>query len=377
MTGRLSIWKQLILCLALALVAGLGWWQRAPILESLEFAGISWASERRDGKSATGGRPAGRPERQVPVIVARAESARDDLSVEVVGTGKARRSIMLRTEAAGLVTAVPLASGATFKKGDTLLALEARKEKLAVALAETRLADAERSLKRFQRLQAGGNLAAARLDEAETAARLARLELDRAREQLADRRIVAPFAGVAGLTDVEVGAWIDSDVAVAPFDDRSAILVEFDLPEVLIARVRTGMAVAAMTPAAPGRVLDGEIVAIDSRVDAASRSIKVRVAIPNADDRLRPGASFAVQLDLPGGTHVRVPELALQFSRASLFVWRIRDGRAERAGVRLIRRLDGAALIEGDVAAGDVVVVEGTQRLVPGRAVQVKQAPGA
>ncbi len=367
MPGRLSLWKQLALCAALIALAGLGWQNREPIARALGLADASAAGEK-----------GAKPDRGVPVIVATVMSARDDLSVEVVGTGRARRSVTLRTEAAGRVARVPLLSGARFSRGDVLLALESKQAELAVSLARTRLADAERSLERFTRLQSSGNLAAARLDEAETAARLARLELERALEQLADRRIRAPFDGVAGLSDIEVGAWIDSDVAVATFDDRSEIIVEFDLPEVLLSRVETGLAVTATTPAAPGRKLDGTIVAIDSRVDAASRSIKVRIAIPNPDDRLRPGASFAVRLDLPGGTYMKVPELALQFSRSSLFVWRVVDGRVEQAPVRLIRRLDGAALVAGALADGDRLVIEGSQRLVPGRAVRVMQRnPGA
>jgi len=348
----------------LVAVVGVGWRERAALSQAFGF-------------SAGGAEAAGSAQdRRAPVITAAVETAQDDISVDVVGTGRAKRSVMLRAETAGKVARAPLDEGRVFAQGEMLLELDAEQERLAVALAEARLEEAERTRRRFSRLKSQGNVAIATLEEAETLARIARLELDRAQADLADRLVRAPFDGMPGLTDVEVGAWIDSDVAIASFDDRSEIVVEFDLPEALIARVRPEMPVTATTPAAPGRRFDGVVAAIDSRVDAQSRTIKVRVAIPNAEDLLRPGASFAVRLDLPGGRYARVPELALQFARSALHVWRVREGRAERVEVALIRRLDGAALVDGALAAGDVVVVEGTQRLVDGKPVRVLEGAG-
>lgn len=361
MTARTALWKQLVFCCVLLALAGFAWKERAAIARALGIGESSIAIERK------------KRDRRAPVIVATTAEAKDDLSLDVVGTGRAKRSVVLRSEVAGLIATAPILERAVFKKGEELLTLDSRKEGLAISLARTRLADAERSRKRISSLRSRGAVAAMRVDETETAARLAKIELDQAREQYGDRRIVAPFDGVVGLTDVEIGAWIDSNDEIAIFDDRSEIFVEFDLPEALMPRVSVGMIVAATTPSAPGRAFEGNVQAIDSRVDAGTRSIKVRVAIPNQDDVLRPGASFSVRLDLAGKSYVKAPELALQFSRSSLFVWRVRDGKVERAAVRLVRRLDGAALIEGDVQPGDQVVVEGAQRLTPGKSVRLMQ----
>jgi len=197
------------------------------------------------------------------------------------------------------------------------------------------------------------------------------LELAQARQRLTTRSIRAPFDGVAGLTEVEVGAWVDTGIAIARYDDRSAIVVEFDLPEALLERVSLGMPLAVTTPSAARQSFTGMVAAVDNRVDAVSRSIRVRAEVPNPDDQLRPGASYIVRLNFPGKTYARTPELAVQYSRSSLHVWRVADDKVERVPVRLVRRLDGAVLVDGDLAAGDLVVIEGTQRLRPGVAVQV------
>ncbi len=316
-------------------------------------------------------------EKAVPVVVAAVERMADDVRFEAIGTGRARRSVLLRSEDEGKIARLELAPGRRFAEGDVLLALEDREQRLAIRLAETRAGEADRVRARFARLRDTGAAAFARLDEADTAAEIAAIELERAREALADRIITAPFDGVSGLSAVEIGDWIDSDVAIASFDDRSVIFVEIALPEALLGRVAVGTAVAAETPSEPGRIFGGRVAEIDSRIDPASRTTRVRAELPNDEDRLRPGASFRVRLDLPGPEHPVVPELALQFTRGGLHVWRVAESvagtatgaerqtvlRAERVGVRLVRRRDGLVLVDGALGPGDRVVVEGTQRL--------------
>lgn len=357
MPGQVSLWKQLLMVGCLAGAAFLGWTER----------------ERIEALIAAGPPPSREVEREtgVPVIVAPVRAARDDLVLEAVGTGRAQRSVALRSETQGKVVEMPLTPGGRYARGDLLLRLDDRDQRLAVALAETRLAEAERVLSRFQRLEDAGTAAVARLDETRTAAEIARIELEAARAALEDRVLRAPFDGVAGLSEIEVGDWVDSDVDIASLDDRSVLLVGFDVPEALLARVRPGTAVTATTPAAPGRQFEGTVTAIDSRIAADSRTARVRVAIPNPEDRLRPGASFSVRLELPGETYPIVPELALQFAQGSLHVWRIEDTGAQRVEVRLVRRRAGEVLVEGALDGGDLVVIEGTQRLSPGEAVTI------
>ena len=78
-----------------------------------------------------------------------------------------------------------------------------------------------------------------------------------------------------------------------------------------------------------------------------------------------------MQLALPGTPQPAVPELALQGDRDGAFVWQVRDGKAARVPVRPLRRQDGIVLLEGQLRDGDLVVVEGVQRLRDGRAVEV------
>lgn len=360
MAGQVAWWKQGIVAVLL-LGAGAGaWQQQGAIFTALGFE--SQADERRRDRSDG-----------VPVIVARVAMAQDNLTLEAVGTGRAQRSVTLRPEASGKIVEMPLTGGRAYAAGDVLVRLEDAEQRLAVDLAEARLREAVRVRDRVAQLQTSGNAAAARFDEVRTAADIAALEVDRARELLAKRTLRAPFNGVAGIPFVDAGAWVDLATEIASFDDRRVILVEFDLPEALIARVAPGTGVSATSPAVPGASFEGEVVAMDTRVAAASRTVPVRVALPNAEDLLRPGASFTVRMDLTGERFPIVPELAVQFSRGSLVVWRVAEGEAEQVEVRMVRRRDGAILVDGPLREGDAVVIEGAQRLAPGKPVRVLQ----
>lgn len=309
------------------------------------------------------------------MIVAQTTTVQDDRTFSAIGTGFAFRAITLRAPSSGEITEFNITPGRRFAEGDTLMRLEDADERFAVSLAQARFDRARGERDRYSRLQDSGVAATARLEQVQTDFQVAKIELERAQEELGNRVLRAPFDGITGLASVEIGDRIATDDMIGNFDDRSRILVEFDLPEALLGRVSIGLGVTATTPSVEGRAFQGEISAIDSRVNAATRTARVRASIDNTADLLRPGASFALQLDLPGNTYPAVPELALQFAQGALHVWRVAENTAERVEVRLVRRRAGLVIVDGPLAKGDLIVVEGTQRLRGGGAVQVLNTP--
>jgi RND family efflux transporter MFP subunit len=358
-----SLWKQFVICAVLIGAAGLAWQNRVDLSAVL---GVSAAPAEQRGRERSDG---------IPVIVAATELTQDDRTLSAIGTGFAARSVTLRAPSDGEITELNIAPGRRFAQGDTLVALEDSDERFAVSLAEARFTRARDELDRIRRLQDSGVAAAARLEQVMSDFAVAEIELDRAREALANRVLRAPFDGITGLALVEVGDRISANDPIGSYDDRSSILLEFDVPEALLGRVTIGLGVTARTPSVEARSFAGQISAINSRIDATTRTARVRAMIDNSEDLLRPGASFTLDLDLPGSTFPAVPELALQFSEGALHVWRVRDGAAERVAVTLVRRRAGLVIVDGPLADGDLVVVEGTQRLRNGRAVSVLNDP--
>lgn len=302
----------------------------------------------------------------VPVVVEplRYDSARTRL--EAVGTSRALQSIEIHPATSGQVIAVHFGPGEQVARDEVLVELERREEELAVALAEVRLEDAKRLYDRYRRSADSGAVLPTTVDAARTAVDSAQIELERAKVALDYRTIRAPFAGYVGITEVDPGDRINPDTAVTTLDDRSALLVSFEVPESLSGQVAVGDEVSvapwnAREPAAWGTVED-----IGSRIDPQTRTFVVRARVDNDSDALRPGMSFRVGMDLVGTPYPVVAETAVQWGADGAYVWSVSDGAVERVPVSIVQRKQGSVLIDTQLESGSLIVIEGTQRMRSG-----------
>lgn len=270
--------------------------------------------------------------------------------------------------------AVRFEAGESVKKGDQLLELDARDERLAVKLARVRLEEAQRLYRRYRRSQRSGAVTASDLDSARSAVDGARIELRRAEVALDNRILEAPFDGTLGVSDIQVGARVSGDTPVTTLDDRTALLIDFELPEMFVGRLNVGDPVSVAPWASPREALTGRIAELDSRIDPQGRTFVVRAEVDNGADRFRPGMSFRVEATVVGNAHPVVPEVAVQWGGSGSFVWQVADGRAMRVPVTIVQRRRGRVLVKADLAEGALVVREGVQRMRDGLAVSYRQA---
>lgn len=352
--------RQIIGVLVVATIGAAGWY--------------FWFRPAADAPGTAGG-PGGfaGASAAAPVVTEAVTLAAAGQTLRAIGTAEAVRSVTLYPAVGGEVAIVLFTAGQMVEAGEPLLALDDDEEQLAVQLARIQVEEQERVVARNDQLAPSGAVPAsvaqtARAQLAEARNRLAAAEL-----ALERRTVLAPFDGVIGLTNIHEGDRITPTTPIATLDDRSSLLVTFEVPERFAAQVSLGQPVAATTPARPGQVFEGRISALDSRLDPVTRTLRVQATIPNADDQLRAGLSFAVELTFASTLHPSVPEMAVQWSRDGAFVWRVTDGIAEQVPVSLVERSAGRVLVDGPLAEGDRVVVEGTQRMRPGR--QVVEAP--
>lgn len=354
-------WQLLLLAILVGAAAAL-WLAREHVGGAV--AELTAPESSRDGQKSKG-----RGGKSAPVIVARVSTAKNDETIAAVGTGRARKSVMMYAKSDGEIVRFDLRAGERVRKGQLMLQQESKKAELAVQIAKRKMEEARRALDRSELLKERSVNSRARVEDAETAAQRAELELLQAEEALADLHLKAPFDGVVGIPKVEVGDRVTTSTAIISLDRRHEILVEFEVAEKFLTRIATGDPIAAFTPSHEGKRFSGSIGYIDSRIDPVSRTVAVRAVIPNEADLLRPGMSFAVELVLPGREFPAVPELSLQWRKGESYVWIVREDRARKVLVRTVKRLNTMVLVEGGLGPGDLVVVEGVQRLRPGRAV--------
>lgn len=315
-----------------------------------------------------GGAPSGHGAAGSPIRVLVEPLAFDNTftRVEAVGTSRAIRSIELHPATSGEVDAVHFEPGQYVSQGDVLVELDRRDEVLAVQLARVRLEDAERLYERYQKSGTSGAVLPTQLDAARTAAESARIELERARVALDYRTIRAPFSGHVDITEIDPGDRINPDTVITTLDDRSALLVSFDVPELLIGDLGPGDEVALATWNTRGRTFKGKVMEIGSRIDPTTRTFVARATVDNAADALRPGMSFRVSINVEGNRHPVVAETAVQWGADGAYLWTVDDGRAKRRPVRIVQRQQGKVLLDAEIEAGELVVVEGIQRMREG-----------
>jgi RND family efflux transporter MFP subunit len=358
------LWKQAILSLLVLAAAGLVWARHLPaagaLLERVGFP-VSTATAPEAGETAPAQPGAG------PVVRgAEVAEARIDDSVTSIGDGRAARSVTLTPYVSGRVAAIEVAAGDFVRDGQAIVRLDADAESIALDRARLVLEDARTTVERHQRLVSSRAVSEVQLLESELAVRQAELELRDAELALERRVIRAPFDGFVGILGVELGDQIGTTTEVATLDDRSEILVDFRIPERFVGKVARGMPVSAEPLSMPGEPLDGEVAAMDSRISADSRTLRVRARLDNSGDRLRAGMAFAITLRFPGDSYAAVDPLAIQWGADGAYVWTGVEGRAQQVPVRIVQRNDDAVLVDGALPPGTRVVTEGVQMLRPG-----------
>jgi RND family efflux transporter MFP subunit len=362
-----------MLLVALIVAAGAG----GRFLFSEKLGGTAEGGRTAQGGSqkGTGGHNGGGRETVVLTEPASIEHARN--TVRAVGTGDAVQAVDLFPSVSGEVVTIAFHPGQKVAAGDVLVKLDDDQEQLELKLAQLQVTDATNTLARYDSLAPTGAVSATEVDKARVTLDQARNALDQARVALDHRSVKAPFNGMMGLSMVDVGDRVTPTSRLGSIDDRSSLLVEFEVPEAFAAQLQDGQEIEATTPAFLGRSFAGAVAAIDSRIDPMSRTIRVRALLPNDEDLLRPGMSFAVTLSFPLRAFPSVAEAAVQWGRDGAGVWRVADGKAERVPVTMIERSEGRVLVSGDIKAGDHIIIEGIQKVRPGLKVSEQSASTA
>ncbi|GGO74723.1 efflux RND transporter periplasmic adaptor subunit [Bowmanella pacifica] len=291
--------------------------------------------------------------------------------VEAVGTAEALHSVVLYPAVADRVVAVHFKPGDRVSKGQVLLELDARRQKVAVERATILLADAERTVERLTDSRKRGAIAQSQLDDAVTQRDLAKVQLDEAKVELQDRSVLAPFDGVVGLTEVEVGDRINLQTAITSIDSRAQLYVNFRAPEAALDMLHAGASLTLKPWQSQGIEIQAKIAELDSRIDTTSRTLAVRAIIDNQSDVYRPGMSFRVELNMQGDKHAVVPEVALAWGANGAYVWVAREGKAQRVEVQIKQRLKGRLLVSGALGEDEQLITEGIQSLREGQAVTI------
>ena len=291
-------------------------------------------------------------------------------AVTAVGTARARQAVDLLAESSGRIARIAFRPGDRVEAGAVLLELDDRAEQADLRATEATLAEAQAAFDRQQSLNRSGSASDAAYQTARAALLRAEAERDRALVALEDRSLRAPFAGILGLSDLVEGQVIDTATPIASLDDLSVIEVDFSVPETLLPRLASGQRVELTSAAWPGRIFEGRISRIDSRVDAATRSLALRAEIPNDDRALAGGMFLQVRLVLDERQRPAIPENAQTVEGGRVLVMLAQGGAARQADIVTGQQQDGLVEVVSGLDPAAQVIVTNLHRLSDGTAIE-------
>lgn len=333
----------------------------------IAFAAVSLVSCK---KQAAGPPPMMAP--RVIAVTAKAQRVAEVLSL--VGSITANEMVDVRSEVDGVVQEILFKEGQIVKKGQELVRLD--ETKLAAAVAEGE-ANFELSKANFERAKGLFNsqlISQQEFDQARTVFEATRANLELNKRLLKDARIYAPFEGVVGARTISPGQVIRKEAVLTTIVDFDPVKVEFNVPEKVLGQVRVGQDIEIGVATYPDRTFKGKVFFVSPYVDLTNRTALVKAEAPNPNGELKPGMFANLDLTVTIRENaVVIPEVALTQTldrgRAMIFVV---DGstNAQLRPVKLGVRLAGMVEVEG-VKPGERVIVEGTQKTVPGKPVQL------
>jgi membrane fusion protein, multidrug efflux system len=310
-----------------------------------------------------------------------------------IGTTRAFQSIDVAPQVAGVVSAIHFTSGQDVAAGAPLLEIDDSVDQADLKNGLAQLRNAEISLERQQTLVVGGNTAKAQVDAALATRDSAAATVERTRAIIAQKRIVAPFAGRLGISKVDVGQFLSVGSSIVTLQQLDPMYVDFQAPEQALRDLAVGQEARMVLDAFPGRTFVGRIRAIDARVSQDTRNVLVRAEFANADHKLLPGMFANIEVTTGAPTAVlTVPRTAIVYSLYGDNLYLAKPappaaGEAqaatgdakgalvvERRFVRLGETRGERVAIEEGVSAGDLAITAGQIKLQPGFPVTIDAA---
>lgn len=306
------------------------------------------------------------------------------------------QGVDLSNQLAANVTSINFASGQDVEKGQLLVQLDDSSERAQLLGFQAQEKLAEMNAKRAHAIFSKHLISQSDVDTADANLKQAQANVANTRADIDKKAIRAPFTGRAGIRNVNLGQYLAAGTVIVTLQELDHMYVTFSLPEQDLPSLATHQKVEITVDAYPGRTFEGEINAIDSRVDPDSHNVRVQALIANPEHLLRAGmfANVSVHAGKPIPV-ISIPKSAVTYSLYgdSVFIVTPDKDKKDAKGNPVLtanevfvklgdERGTRVAVTEG-VKPGDLVVTSGMQKLHPGASIAIDnsvtpdQAPGA
>jgi membrane fusion protein (multidrug efflux system) len=309
-------------------------------------------------------------------------------TLNVVGTVAAIHGVTVSADLPGTVAKINFESGRAVKSGDVLAELDTREERAQLSSLEAQRDLAKINYARIKQLVDEGVMSKSDFDKATADQRATEANTAQTRATIDRKTIRAPFSGVLGIRQANLGQYLPAGGAIVPLQQVDPIYVNFNVPQDVMAHLRDGQTVKFVAGDIGGKTFTGRINALDSVVDSATRNVMIQATVPNPQASLHPG--MFVKVDVGVGANqavIPLPASAVNYAPFGDSVYVIGDGKGmDGKPAKVVQqhfvkiagsRGDQVGVISG-INPGDEIVTSGVFKLRNGAAVAVnnKVQPG-
>lgn len=283
--------------------------------------------------------------------------------IQTTGSIIANEEVQLRPEASGRITSLTLDEGRSVKKGDLLVKINDADLQAQLRRTQLQLELAELRENRQKLLLENRAIAQEDYDVALNQLNTVKAEIELIRAQIEKTEIRAPFDGMIGLRNVSEGSYITPTNVVATLQDFDNVRIDFSIPERYAAYVRSGDQIT-FTRQGSDQIYTGRIMAVEPRIDQATRTLMLRAEAPNPGRAIIPGAFVSIRFQLreiPDAIMVPSEAIIPELGGNSIFV--LDDGVARRRNIVTGTRTETLVQVVEGLNHGDTILTTGILQL--------------
>jgi membrane fusion protein (multidrug efflux system) len=319
------------------------------------------------------------PPTAVTTVVAKQETWPSTLTV--IGTAAAIQGVTVSADLPGTVDKIHFESGQWVKQGDVLVELDTRQERAQLANMEAQRDLAKINYGRTQELVKEGVIARSEYDNVTSQQKVTEAQVGDTKAAIARKTIRAPFSGVLGIRQVNLGQYLAAGQAIVSLQSLNPIYVNFGIPQQQTGQVGVGRTLRVTSDDLKGAQFSGRINALDSVVNEQTRNIQVQATLSNPGGKLRPGMFVTVEFPLGKPRQIMpLPASAINYAPYGDSVYIVTEmtdpkGHTYKGVRQQVVKIEGSrgdqVAITSGLNPGDEVVSSGVFRLRNAAPVQV------
>ena len=292
-----------------------------------------------------------------------------------VGTVEEESATSISFTGAGTLTRVYVEEGQAVRAGQLIAEMDKTQAQNMLAAAEAQMKQANDAIARMKQLHDNGSLPEIKWVETQSTVEQAQATFDLAKKNLADCSVRTPVSGIVGKGVKEAGETVLPALPVASVLNINHVRIVVSVPEKEIASFTPKTPTAISVEALGGRTYQGGTITKGVEADRSTHTYDIKIHLQNTDHSLLPG--MVCQVKVNGSTaaaQMSVPITAVQQNaQGKKFVWAVKDGKAHRSIVTIGRASGNRIAIEEGLTEGDVIIIEGYQKLSEGVEVKNRQ----